>query len=149
MFAAPQRLSIAAAATVAVAATLIFTGCSTAKPPVTHSPTPAAAINGLPDGVKPAPVPTDVPNSVAARKNVTVTGCSGDADGWKASGTITNPAKATTDYTITVFFTTPAATVIDTAQTKVTVHAGATQKWSAAKTFTTGGHVLCVLRGVG
>jgi hypothetical protein len=116
------------------------------SPPPSHTTT---AAGGLPPGVEPAPVPTDVPNVVALRKHVTMTACAGDADGWHASGTASNPSKKDAKYTITVFFTTRSATVIDTASTTVEVAPGGREKWTATKDFTTGGQLNCVLRGVG
>lgn len=134
----------------AVMATMIFllTGC-VAAPSLTNTPTPtAAALNGLPAGVQPAPIPTDVPNDAEVRKQVQVSSCAGNDREWEAAGTITNTTKADKEYRVTVFFTTPDATVIDFAETTVQVHTGETAKWSASKSFATGGEILCVLRGV-
>jgi hypothetical protein len=119
------------------------------------SSAPTAARSGtatpLPSNVKAATsVPTKVANDVSLRKNVAITSCAaGKAGGWSASGTVNNPAASAADYTITVFFTTTSATVISTAQTKVTVQPGAKVTWNATKTFTAPKKMLCVLRGVG
>ena len=107
------------------------------------------AIPGLPAGVAPAPIPTDVPNAVEARSTVVMTSCKAAPGGWQASGTVSNPGTTTVDYTITVFFTTAKATVIDSAQTKVSVDPGAKKSWSAIKKFGAASQMLCVLRGVG
>jgi hypothetical protein len=144
------RLTIAAALT---GVAVLLTGC-TAAPAPTRTPKPvasstAAAINGLPAGVHPAAIPTAVPNTVEARKQVQLSTCTGSGTQWKAAGTIKNTTDTKKDYRITVFFTTPTATVVDSAQTTVSLDAGASGKWTAAKEFTTGGKLLCVLRGVG
>ncbi|MGA0568336.1 hypothetical protein ACO2Q7_13465 [Rathayibacter sp. KR2-224] len=142
-----RTLSLAtAAATVAVLA-----ACTSSSPPVksptaTHS---AGIGNGLPAGVTPAPIPTHVPNDPAARRAVRMTACKATTAGWKAGGTVTNDGKQAADYTITVFFTTKSATVINTAQTHVTVPAGKTQNWTASKDFVATPGTLCVLSGVG
>lgn len=149
-------MSLTARLTLAVALTgaaVLLTGC-TATPTPTHTPKPsasssAAAINGLPAGVHPATIPADVPNSVEARKQVQLSTCTGSGTQWKAAGTIKNTTDTAKDYRITVFFTTPTATVVDSAQTTVSLDAGASGKWVAGKDFTTGGTLLCVLRGVG
>jgi hypothetical protein len=144
----PSRTRVGAV----VAAALIVTAlsaCTPSAPAPPPSSTSTATAGGLPAGVAPAPVPTDVPNVVALRKHVTMTACAGDADGWHASGTASNPSKKAAKYTITVFFTTRTATVIDTASTTVEVAPGGREKWTATKDFTTGGQLNCVLRGVG
>lgn len=149
-------IRLTARLTIAVALTgvaVLLTGC-TAAPAPTHTPTASSsssgpAINGLPAGVHPATIPTDVPNTVEARKQVQLSTCAGSGTQWKAAGTIKNTTDTKKDYRITVFFTTPTATVIDSAQTTVSLGAGASGKWTAAKDFTTGGKLLCVLRGVG
>ncbi len=51
-------------------------------------------------------------------------------------------------YRITVFFTTTAATTVDSARTEIEVKAGETIKWSAKQEFTASKEMLCVLRGV-
>jgi hypothetical protein len=125
-------------------------GCTMNPAPVkTATPTPAALGNGLPSGVTPAPVPTTVPNDPSARKDVQMTSCVATPAGWKAGGTVTNDGAKPADYTITVFFTTNKATVIDNARTQLTVAAGKTARWTAAKDFAAAPGTLCVLRGVG
>jgi hypothetical protein len=134
----------------AMAVMLLLAGCVSA-PPVKPVPTPSHSVQipGLPAGVHPAPLPSDVPNTADARTNVQLTTCEATSDGWRAAGTVTNPGKSKVDYTITVFFTTAKATVIDSAQTKVSLDPGDKKKWSASKQFTAPPDTLCVLRGVG
>jgi hypothetical protein len=133
-----------------VTAAMLLTGCTAAidHPAATPIPT-VKTVPGLPAGVTPAKIiPTAVPNDVTARAAVRVTGCAASTGGWTAGGTVTNPGKKAKSYTITVFFTTASATVIDTAETKLTVAAGQESKWSATKRFVTAPGMLCVLRGV-
>jgi hypothetical protein len=75
--------------------------------------------------------------------------CKATKGGWTAGGSATNPGSKTADYTITVFFTTTAATVVGSAQTRVRVKPGAEETWTAGKKFTAPRRTLCVLRGVG
>jgi hypothetical protein len=140
--------------TIAAATISALAGCTPAGPSVKPATpklasTSAAIANGLPAGVTPAPVPTDVPNDHAARQNVRLTTCAATKAGWQAAGTVTNSGSKPAEYTITVFFTTKSATVIDTVQTRVRVPAGKAEHWSAAKEFPTTPGMLCVLRGVG
>jgi hypothetical protein len=88
-------------------------------------------------------------NDVNKRTAVAVTKCVAVDGGWAASGTAKNPGPSDTTYAITVFFTDAHATVQDFATTSVTVPAGETQDWSAAKKFTAANPTNCVLRGVG
>ncbi|SDO68437.1 hypothetical protein SAMN04515671_1693 [Nakamurella panacisegetis] len=105
---------------------------------------------GLPKGVTAAAsIPTSALNKANLRANVALTGCKSVTGGWGATGTATNPGKKAIAYTITVFFTTTAATVIDTSQTHFTVKPGEKKTWTATKQFTTPPKMLCVLRGVG
>lgn len=147
-------LGAAALAVVAVA------GCTSSHPSGPHTPsagpTGTAAVTtkakpgtGLPSGVTAATsLPTKIANEVSLRKNVAVNSCSKIDGGWAASGTVSNPATATKTYTITVFFTTTSATVIDLAETHVDVAAGGHAKWTASKKFHASPSMLCVLRGV-
>jgi hypothetical protein len=75
--------------------------------------------------------------------------CKATSGGWAAGGSVTNSGSKKADYTITVFFTTAAATVIESAQTRVSVKPGAKRAWTASKRFTAPPKTLCVLRGVG
>jgi hypothetical protein len=94
-------------------------------------------------------VPTNVPNVVAKRKQVSLTGCKAAAGGWGASGTASNNGTDPAKYTVTVFFTNAKATVVGTASTDVTVAPGKKQNWSATGKFAAPSPTLCVLRGVG
>src|SRR3954470_9498104 len=93
--------------------------------------------------------PSQIANSVKLRRQVQITSCVSTAGGWKAAGSAVNPAKKRLHLTITVFFTTTAATVLDYARTKVTVPPGATRTWTAAARFRPEPTMRCVLRGVG
>ncbi len=145
--------ALVTAVAVSVVAVVALAGCTGAPAPhPTPSPTARGgqSITGLPSGVTPAPsIPATVPNTPALRADVRLAGCKPTADGWSASGTATNPGDAAATYTITVFFTTTAATVIDSATSKVTVKPHDDGKWTAAAAFAAPAKTLCVLRGVG
>jgi len=127
---------------------LVLAGCVSSVSPEPSSS--SASIPGLPVGAVPAEsIPSDVPNDAGARANVTMTSCTSIKGGWRAGGTVTNPGTKTVEYTITVFFTTTAATVIDSAQSKISVAAGSKKSWNASKKFGAAAKMLCVLRGVG
>ena len=123
----------AACATGAVAAALIAGGCA-ASPGGGTPRTSAAAVAGwgpqasaakAKAAVVTAPrVPLTVPNSVRARKAVTLTGCTATGTGGHASGTVTGPGASAATYTITVFFTTRQATVIGYGTAKVHARPG-------------------------
>lgn len=131
---------------------VLLSGCTAPAP----APTPDADVSaaptgvpGLPDGVVPATdLPVDVPNDPAARADVQLAGCEATADGWMASGAATNSGADPVDYTITVFFATETATVIDSASTTLTVAPGDTADWQASADFTAPAGTTCVLRGV-
>lgn len=130
------------------------TGSSTADPaPSVRSGSPARSAEpapGLPSGVKAATsLPTSPPNRPSLRRNVSMSTCKATKGGWTAGGSVTNPGGKTADYTVTVFFTTTAATVVGSAQTQVRVKPGAEETWTAGKKFTAPRKTLCVLRGVG
>jgi hypothetical protein len=97
---------------------------------------------------KPASLPTEVANDVAARKHVAMTGCAGDAKTWSASGTASNSGHSAVKYNVTVFYTTPKATVIGSSQTSVLVPANGQAKWTTSSSFQTSTGTRCVLRGV-
>jgi hypothetical protein len=141
-------------------AVVVVAGCTHSSKPTARSSTSAkpskpstdatAAAPGLPPGVKGATsIPVSVSNSPALRRNVDMSTCKAVEGGWSAAGTATNPGSKQVDYTITVFFTTTSATVIDTVQTHVAVKPGGKQTWTASKKFTAPPETLCVLRGVG
>lgn len=124
-------------------------GSGTAKASPGKSGTTTAA-PGLPKGVTAASsIPTSAPNNVKLRANVAMTSCKSVGGGWAATGTASNPGKKDIDYTITVFFTTTTATVINSTQTHLTVKPGEKKTWTATKKFTTPAKMLCVLRGIG
>jgi hypothetical protein len=137
----------------AVATLTGFAACTaTATPngPGRTTAAPTAAPAALPAGVTAATaVPTAVPNATADRKNVTVTACAPTSNGWSASGTAANPGSRSVTYTITVFFTASAGTVIGTGQTRVAVQPHKQAPWTITSTFHAPQDTRCVLRGVG
>src|SRR5438105_3344327 len=76
-------------------------------------------------------IPTSVPNDVAVRQDVTMGSCAAAPGGWQASGTITNNRGHDATYSITVFFTSDAATDLAFATASVPVSAGKSAPWSA------------------
>jgi hypothetical protein len=125
-------------------------GCTAVAPNAGKTHTAAATVPGMPSGVTQATaLPTDIPNDPKTRANVKLIACTSTKDGWKASGTVSNAGKSPTTTVITVFFTTDKATVIGTAQTRVTVKAGDKRVWTAQKAFSAPSKTLCVLRGAG
>jgi hypothetical protein len=155
----PTFLVVAAA----LAVTTIAAGCtpshnkdaasSSAKASASAHPSGSSASKseaGLPSGVSGATsIPSKVANNVAMRKHVAMSSCQKIDGGWSASGTATNPASTPVGYTITVFFTTTSATVVDTGQTHVDVAAGGKQPWTVSKKFHAAPSMRCVLVGVG
>jgi hypothetical protein len=136
----------AAAAVLAIGAAL--TACSAAAPSPVKSHTAEAAVPGLPSGVVQATaLPTDIPNDPKTRAKVKLLECAATKDGWKASGTVSNPGKGASKMVLTVFFTTDKATVIGTAQTRIEIKPGDKRTWSAQAHFTAPTRTLCVLRG--
>jgi len=143
---------------IAVASSLGLTGCSghdsatasSDRSSSTTTPTITRGPHFLPPGVVNAiSLPAHILNDVQLRKNVLLTRCQPAKQGWKASGTATNPGKARADYAITVFFTTSSATVIGSGVTHVRVAPGAHKTWTASGSFTPAPATSCVLRGVG
>jgi hypothetical protein len=128
----------------AAACMVALMACSSpsAKAPPRHTPTPTVAQH-------PLPAPSAIPNNVAQRRDVSLTGCLATHEGWAASGIASNPGSSPASYTITIFFTTTSATVLDYATTTVSLAAGQHDSWRAAAQFAAPAHVLCVLRGVG
>lgn len=132
------------------AAAVLLAGCGTVS-----SSSHAQAAAAKPAGSSAAsalpaqhPVPASVANSDLLRKQVAITACAAIPGGWEAKGTATNPAATSITYRITIFFTTPQATVLDDAVTTVLVQPGKTATWAASQKFTTVSHMNCVLRGV-
>jgi hypothetical protein len=155
-----RKAAVAAALLATVTAVAGCTQSSKPTKPTVHSSTSAKPSQGyeavttpppgLPTGVKAATsIPASVPNSPSLRQNVDISTCKAVEGGWSAAGTASNPGSKQAGYTITVFFTTTSATVIDTVQTHVTVKPGDKQTWTASKKFTAPPKTLCVLRGVG
>lgn len=93
-------------------------------------------------------LPATVANQPAVRSRVQVTGCMPITNGWRASGTATNPGTGTARYQITVYFTTTSASVLDYDIVKVSAGPGKTVTWTAAKTFLAQPKTLCALVGV-
>jgi hypothetical protein len=137
-------------------AVVVLSGCSSSHPSPTpsHSGTPSVTASR---SVTAAPIPTQhslppaskIPNDVALRRQVQITSCTSKPGGWQAKGTATNTGSKTVDLTITVFFTTTKATVLDYATTKVQVPGGASKDWTASADFAAEPTMRCVLRGVG
>jgi len=156
----------AACAVAAVAAAVIAGGCAaqdngggTPHPPgggasslskaaadSPRSSPPARAARDVRAAAPGALIPLTVPNSVAARKAVTLTGCTATSAGGLAAGTVTAARAAT--YTITVFFTTRGATVIGYAAARVRAAPGQATPWRVSGHFRAPHGLSCVLRGV-
>jgi hypothetical protein len=119
-------------------------GHAPAAHPTASLPTPAMtkSMGGGPS------LPRSVPNEVTARARVAMTTCKGDASSWSAGGTASNTTSSPVTYAVTVFFTSPKATVLSSASADVTTPAHKTVAWSAASHFHSGGPIRCVLRGV-
>jgi hypothetical protein len=99
--------------------------------------------------VKTVIIPTKIVNVPPKRKSIVLSTCAAAPGGWKAAGTATNSGTTAASYKITVFFTTPKATVEGYAVTDVTVAAGKSAPWAATGKFSAAAGSLCVLRGVG
>lgn len=152
------RRAAALAAGAVMAAVMVAGGYAllhagrTASPPAADrartggSPSPAAA--AVAAGTPAQRIPLVVPNSVRARRAVTLTDCAVTRSGGHASGTVTAPGASAATYTITVFFTTRQATVIGYGTTKVHAAPGKATPWQAGGRFTASHGMRCVLRGV-
>jgi hypothetical protein len=148
-----RRAAAGAAATVAAA--VIAGGCTaphggtgplaqaTAGSPG-GSPPARAVRDARPAG--PARIPLKVPNQIPVRRAVTLARCTATPAGGLAAGRVTAARAAT--YTITVFFTTPGATVAGYAATTVHATPGEATPWQASGHFTAPRGMRCVLRGV-
>ena len=143
--------------TVVVGGTLAACTSSGGSPAPTHSGSTAATSStkrSTPAVRVPSqhllPNPSRISNSVKLRRQVAITKCVSTAEGWKAEGNAVNTGSDKRfKATITVFFTTTSATVLDYAETKVDVAPGKTRTWSAAAKFDAAPTMRCVLRGVG
>lgn len=157
---ARTRLRRAAARAAAVVAVAVIAGGCTAQHGGGGTPRPASqSVAGSPGGGPPPPaaknaradaaatrIPLKVPNSVTARKAVTLAGCTAASAGGQATGTVTAPRAAA--YSITVFFTTSKATVVGYATTTVHATSGRVTPWQASGHFRAPHGMRCVLRGV-
>jgi hypothetical protein len=150
-----------AALVAAAVAAMVATGCAaqhagnSANSPAAHNPGSGAVAPAAPAAATAArSIPLKVPNSVSARKAVTLTGCSATGAGGLATGTVTAPAAKTATaakaatYSITVFFTTPETTVLDYATAIVHATPGKAVPWRASGHFKAPQGMRCVLRGV-
>ncbi|MDR1833409.1 MAG: hypothetical protein LBQ92_01970 [Propionibacteriaceae bacterium] len=91
--------------------------------------------------------PATIKNDVEWRQNATMSVCEQADGGWRAAGSINNPESGAKDVTVVVTFTNDKATVLDRAQTTVTVDAGGEADWEVNAPVSDDG-VNCVLRGV-
>lgn len=87
-------------------------------------------------------------NSPALYEQVDLTGCEGFALGWRATGTARNAGTDTQVFRVLVLFTDAQARAVDSASTTVTVPAGSTRTWIAARQFETTPGTSCVVRAV-
>lgn len=127
------------------------TALSNAHATTTTTTTPAEPSGTTGAGVETSAaelIPPSVPNDNAVRKDVLMPDCNATPGGWSAGGVAKNPANATTTFIITVFFTNPAATDLDYAQTTITVPAQGAKFWLVKASFHAPKRVDCLLRGV-
>jgi hypothetical protein len=129
-----------AIAVAAVAATMLA-GCS-------HSSTPKSAAKTDAPAVSTVPKADNIANDPKARPSVSMKDCAATTSGWTAGGTVTNSKDKEATFTIVVSFTSKQSTVLARGETKVTVKAGATKKWTSDANFAKTKGVQCVLRGV-
>lgn len=126
---------------------LSLAACGSSK-----SPTASTSTTSQPETLPtPAPgvtFPSNVPNQVGVRKDVSLVSCAVAPGGWGAGGTIDNKLGRAATFDITVFFTSVEATDLSSATTNVHVRAGQTAPWSVRATFPAPSRVICVLRGV-
>lgn len=143
-------ITLAAVAAVAGCSSSASTGHHTGSPSgATTSTSPAAT--APPISQHPLPPDSQLVNDLKKRKAVALTKCGATEGGWGASGTATNPSPTqAADYTISIFFTTVHATVIDFATAKINVAPGSTQNWTASQKFgiPSGTQLYCVMRAV-
>jgi hypothetical protein len=143
--------SKSAAVLLSLTITAALVGCTSSD----RKPSSSAATSGSATSPahiptqNPLPAPSKIRNDVELRRTTAITGCTSKSGGWQATGKSVNPGKKDVHLTITVFFTTPAATVLDYATTKVTVPARGDAKWTAGASFAAEPNMRCVLRGVG
>ncbi|MBF4625760.1 hypothetical protein [Clavibacter sp. VKM Ac-2872] len=143
---------------VALAIPILVAGCTSLVVPdaddavltPTAQASPVFPAEGLPDGATGAKaVPYDVPNDAEARKSTSVTGCVRINGGWAMTGTMSNASSKDASFDVTVFFSTPQATVLATGKTTVDAPSQETTEWRVEASFDAPQDVRCVLRGVG
>lgn len=93
-------------------------------------------------------IPPPTGNVVSLFKTVTMSSCEAAPGGWKAAGTIHNTTGKAHGYQILVYFTTDQATVIDSADTTVSVATGQSATWHASAKFKTAPKMRCVIVSV-
>ena len=149
-----MRKTIATIATIsAISGIAAAAGCSSSTHRAQQSSgasSPQSATSA-PMSQYPLPPDSQLANDITKRKAVALTQCGATDGGWGASGTAKNPSSTSAaDYKITVYFTTPHATVINFATTKVSVAAGGSQTWAASQKFALpqGTQLVCVLRAI-
>jgi hypothetical protein len=152
----PRLTTLAAGALTAALALLAVTGCSSSSADASKktssalsSASSAASTASAAVAQNTLPAASAIANDIAKRPSVAVTKCVASDGGWTASGTAKNSGTGDATYAITIFFTNAHATVQDYATTSVTVPAGKSVDWTAAKKFTASTPTNCVLRGVG
>ena len=148
----------AAAIACAVAGCLVLSGCTSSKPVVkstksSSSSVPATASTGPTSSASPVYTPaSSLPvisgNNVDKLHQVTRGTCGSVSGGWQLTGTIKNPSSSEVSYDILVYFTTTAATVINSAETTVKVKGGDTAPFTATKQFAGPPNMLCVIVSV-
>lgn len=153
------RAAVRITALTAVVAVLTLTGCTGSGDHGGTAPTTAAAKQTGPDpslspppsfaGVQHAlPSGTALANVPDLYKVTALTACSATPHGWKGVGTLENTGDQAITATVVVLFTDAQARDVDSATAKVQVAAGATARWTAARTFDAPAGTRCVLRAV-
>jgi hypothetical protein len=113
----------------------------TPSSPVSAPPTFSGTQHRLPTGAA-------TKNNPQLYKNVSLTGCSATAHGWKGTGTATNTTSRAIDYSVLVLFTDAQARDIDSATATIRVPARTSAHWTAARKFAAPKNVQCVIRAV-
>jgi hypothetical protein len=140
-----------------IAALALPAACTAARHQAIPAPTSATVPTPPPIIVTPAttlptysqyPLPDQVADNSAKHKQVQVSGCASTGSAATATGTVHNTGSKSARYDITVFFTSPSATAVNYATASVTVAAGASGEFTAARDFAAPAQVLCVLAGV-
>jgi hypothetical protein len=146
-----------AALSLLLAALGVLGACTTDRHRAVPAPTSATGPTPAPIIVTPPttlpiysqyPLPSRVADNQAKHKQVHVSGCASTGSAATATGTVHNTGGKSARYDITVFFTSPSATAVNYATASVTVAAGASSNFTAARDFAAPTQVLCVLAGV-